>query len=57
MLLTAEPLPARLKDHPLIGEWNGFRDCHVEPDWVLIYRIDGDRLVLARTGTPADLFR
>ena len=57
VLLAAEPLPPRLKDHSLSGEWSGFRDCHVEPDWVLIYRIEGDELILARTGTHADLFR
>ena len=57
MLLAEEPLPPRLKDHPLSGSWAGFRDCHVEPDWVLIYQIDGDRLILARTGTHSDLFR
>lgn len=57
MLLAEEPLPPRLKDHPLSGDWAGFRDCHVEPDWVLIYQIDGDRLILARTGTHSDLFR
>lgn len=57
MLLAAEALPPRLKDHPLSGDWAGFRDCHVEPDWVLVYKIDSDRLILARTGTHSDLFK
>jgi mRNA interferase YafQ len=48
--------PANHNDHPLRGDWNGFRDLHIEPDWLLIYRIAGDELQLARTGTHADLF-
>ena len=57
LLIAAEPLPPRLKDHPLTGEWSGYRDCHIEPDWLLLYKIDGDDLILARTGAHADLFR
>ena len=45
------------KDHPLSGDWISYRDCHVEPDWLLIYKVDGEELILARTGTHADLFR
>lgn len=56
-LIEARPLPSRLKDHPMTGEWRGWRDLHIEPDWLLVYRIDGDSLLLARTGTHADLFR
>lgn len=41
---------------PLSGEWSHFRDCHIEPDWLLIYKVDGDDLYLARTGTHSDLF-
>jgi mRNA interferase YafQ len=37
LLATEQPLPLAFKDHPLVGEWKGYRDCHVEPDWVLIY--------------------
>ena len=55
-LRRGDPLPAARRDHPLKGEWHGWRDCHIEPDWILIYRIDGDELLLARTGTHADLF-
>jgi mRNA interferase YafQ len=57
MLLEGRELPATDKDHPLKGDWNGYRDAHIEPDWLLIYRIQGDELQLARTGTHADLFQ
>ena len=49
-------LPEARRDHSLKGEWKGWRDCHVEPDWVLIYRKEGGKLELGRTGTHADLF-
>ena len=54
--LTGEPLPARHKDHPLTGDWSAHRDCHIEPDWILIYRVFADELRLERTGTHSDLF-
>jgi len=57
LLIAAEPLPPRLKDHPLTGDFGGYRNCHIEPDWLLLYRIDGNDLILARSGTHADLFR
>lgn len=50
------PLPARFQDHPLSGDWKHFRDCHLESDWLLLYKIDGDNLHLVRTGTHSDLF-
>lgn len=56
LLIDGKPLPERYKDHALKGDWSGFRDAHIEPDWLLIYRIHGDELQLARTGTHADLF-
>ena len=56
LLIEGSPLPPAYKDHPLTGDWNHFRDCHVEPDWVLIYKVDDDDLHLVRTGTHADLF-
>jgi mRNA interferase YafQ len=57
LLLVAEArLPERYKDHPLRGNWRGYRDAHIEPDWLLIYRIVGDELHLVRTGSHADLF-
>ena len=44
------------KDHPLGGDWSHHRDCHIEPDWLLIYKVEGDDLYLVRTGTHSDLF-
>ena len=55
-LLGDEPLPERFKDHPLKGDWIGYRDLHIEPDWLLLYRLTDDELKLARTGTHSDLF-
>ena len=57
-LANGVPLPDKNNDHALTGNWVGHRECHVLPDWLLIYRIDGDVLVLtlARTGTHSDLF-
>ena len=56
LLIEGSQLPDRCKDHPLGGAWQSFRDCHIEPDWLLIYKIDGDDLHLVRTGTHSDLF-
>ncbi len=56
LLIDGKPLPVGCHDHPLKGEWNGYRDAHIEPDWLLIYRVEGDELRLVRTGTHADLF-
>ncbi len=56
ILIEEKPLPASCKDHPLKGDWLGFRDLHLEPDWLLLYRIENGELQLARTGTHADLF-
>ena len=56
LLHAGKPLPRKYKDQPLAGEWVGHRDCHVEPDWILIYRILEDELRLERTGTHSDLF-
>ena len=55
MLIDELPLPTECKDHPLIGNFKGFRDCHIEPDWVLIYAIQDNTLILFRTGTHADI--
>ena len=56
LLIEGNPLPPELKDHPLSGDWKNFRDCHIEPDWVLIYKVDGEDLYLVQTGTHGDLF-
>ena len=50
-------LDLRHRDHPLIGKFINCRDCHVEPDWILIYSMDQESLRLERTGTHSDLFR
>ena len=56
-LLVAElPLPPKHRDHGLTGNWSGWRDCHIEPDWLLIYKLSPEELLLGRTGTHADLF-
>jgi mRNA interferase YafQ len=58
VLLAEENLPpAVYRDHALQGDWKGFRDLHIEPDWLLIYRVHDRELQLARTGSHADLFR
>ncbi len=49
-------LPVQNEDHVLRGNYAGYRECHIEPDWLLIYRQDKDELLLQRTGTHADLF-
>lgn len=56
LLIAGATLPKRYQDHPLKGEWAGWRDAHIEPDWLLIYRVADDELHLARVGTHADLF-
>ncbi len=56
-LLRQERLAARYRDHPLRGIWQRYREVHIEPDWLLIYRVVGDELRLVRTGSHADLFR
>ena len=52
------PLPPQLKEHPLIGDYIGSLECHIEPDWLLIYQIDDEvkEVYFARTGTHSDLF-
>ena len=58
LLSMGEPLPERNRDHDLSGDWVGYRECHIQPDRLLIYRIEDDVLVLTlvRTGTHSDLF-
>ncbi len=56
-LLNGNPLPEKNKDHALTGNWKGFRECHIMPDWLLVYRIYEDKLILSliRTGSHSDL--
>jgi mRNA interferase YafQ len=56
-LINEITLPPRHCDHALKGDFKGFRDCHVEPDWLLIYKIDDDVITFERTGTHSDIFR
>ncbi|MDE7062103.1 MAG: type II toxin-antitoxin system YafQ family toxin [Lachnospiraceae bacterium] len=57
-LAMGTTLPDKNKDHALTGNWAGHRECHILPDWLLVYRIENDVLVLtlSRTGTHSDLF-
>ena len=55
-LSNSETLHPKYRDHPLMGEWKSCRDCHIEPDWVLIYYSDSNTLRLERTGSHSDLF-
>lgn len=57
-LARGVPLPEKNRDHALSGNWTGYRECHILPDWLLVYRVDDDVLVLilSRTGSHSDLF-
>lgn len=58
-LANGKTLPAQYRDHPLTGNWANFRECHIRPDWLLVYHLDGDVLVLTltRTGSHSDIFK
>jgi len=58
-LVTQEPLEPKYRDHKLVGNYMGRRDCHIEPDWLLIYKPEpeNDRIIFERTGSHSDLFR
>jgi len=56
-LISEEPLDPIQRDHKLIGNWQGRRECHIESDWLLTYKTEIDRIVFERTGTHSDLFR
>lgn len=58
ILASGETLPDEYRDHPLRGNYGGYRECHIEPDWLLVYKISENVLVLTlyRTGTHSDLF-
>ena len=57
LLADGEPLPEKNRDHALVGDWLGYRECHITGDWLLVYRKEDDVLVLTltRTGTHSDL--
>ncbi len=58
LLINEKPLPAKNKDHMLVGTYRGCRECHITPDWLLIYSVDNgiNLLTLVRTGSHSDLF-
>ncbi len=58
LLAEGKPLPEKYHDHPLTGNWKGYRECHIKPDWLLIYLVEEAVLVLTltRTGSHSDLF-
>jgi mRNA interferase YafQ len=58
LLATGLPMPEQYRDHPLKGDMRCYRECHIEPDWLLVYQIVHDELILlaAGTGTHSDLF-
>ncbi len=58
ILITGKNLPQKYLDHPLTGNFAGHRECHITPDWLLIYKVEKDVLILSltRTGTHSDLF-
>jgi mRNA interferase YafQ len=55
-LITQQQLDPKYRDHQLVGNYKGYRECHIESDWLLIYKIDGDVIIFERTGTHSDLF-
>ncbi len=57
-LSACKPLPDKNKDHALTGNWIGHRECHIQPDWLLVYKIENDLLILTltRTGKHSDIF-
>ena len=57
VLVEERPLPLKNKDHPLQGNYKGHRECHIEPDWLLIYKIEGNDIYFVRTGSHSDLFQ
>ena len=59
LLQNGQPLPSKMHDHALVGDFIGFRECHILPDWLLLYFVEGDTitLTLARTGSHSDIFK
>ena len=56
-LVNSEPLERKYKDHKLKGKFKNRRECHIEPDWLLIYKIEGDTIFFERTGSHSELFK
>lgn len=56
-LIEEQAIAARYKDHPLAGNYKGYRECHIEPDWLLIYTVVDNRIFFERLGSHSELFR
>lgn len=56
LLINDKQLPEKNRDHALINDWKNYRECHIKPDWLLIYKKYENKLLLARTGSHSDLF-
>ena len=56
LLISQKPLPKKQRDHKLIGNYKNRRECHLDPDWLLIYKIEGNEIFFERTGSHSDLF-
>lgn len=56
-LVAGKKLEPKYRNHRLSGNWNDHRDCHIEPDWILIYRIEDEELILERSGSHSELFK
>lgn len=56
LLINQDPLPEQLKDHQLIGNFKDRRECHIEPDWLVIYKISDTEIIFERSGSHSDLF-
>lgn len=57
LLLNQEKLPLKHRDHALTGNYANRRECHIEPDWLLIYKLESDSIIFERAGTHSDLFK
>lgn len=55
-LIDNQPIPQKYRDHSLIAEYEGYRELHIKPDWLLLYKIEDNTLTLIRTGSHSDLF-
>ncbi len=56
ILVEGRPIPEKYRNHPIIAEYEGYHELHIKPDWLLVYKIEGDTLTLARTGSHSELF-
>lgn len=57
LLLNEETIPEKHRDHSLSGNYASRRECHIEPDWLLIYKLGNEKIIFERTGTHSDLFK